>query len=131
MSLTLIVFAVAVHLWGKYCLHNVTYQRYFETNRLFFGEETAMRVEIVNTKPLPVAWLRVHDEVPQALELSTRHESEQLNRGRRRLVHVFSLRWYERVIRRYRVRGWDKAGYLEIRANDSSFGGSLWFRYPA
>jgi len=49
-------------LWARYCLAGVGYRRQLASNRLAFGEETELTVEIVNAKPLPLAWLQAHDE---------------------------------------------------------------------
>ena len=44
-------------LWARYCLVALTYQRQLGATRLYFGEETDLRMEIVNAKPLPLPWL--------------------------------------------------------------------------
>jgi len=105
MSLLLALVGLASHLWTRYCLAGVSYGRRFGSMRLFFGEETDLYVEIVNAKPLPLAWLRAEDEFPADLELlSGRLLYSHLPR-RRLLVNLLSLRWYERVTRHYRLRG--------------------------
>ncbi|MEK7787514.1 MAG: hypothetical protein AAB658_19090, partial [Chloroflexota bacterium] len=61
--------AGASALWGRYCLAGVAYDRRFGSTRLVCGEETDVWVEIVNAKPLPLAWLKAEDEVPAELPL--------------------------------------------------------------
>ncbi|MDI9549175.1 MAG: DUF58 domain-containing protein, partial [Chloroflexota bacterium] len=51
-------------LWQRTCLDALTYRRQLGVNRLFFGEETDLRVEVTNAKPLPLSWLRVEDVFP-------------------------------------------------------------------
>lgn len=97
-------------LWGRYCLSNVTYTRHLAADRLFPGEETDFWIEVVNAKPLPLTWLRAEDEIPVGLGLLDTHTAHGAptrlgaRPQRRMLVNLFSLRWYERVRRRYRLR---------------------------
>jgi len=122
ISLILVLLAATSHLWAKYSLAGVTYRRAFDQHRLFFGEETEMRIELVNAKPLPLSWLRVDDAYPTALKPDFQPRRNQPASGRQRLVHVFSLRWYERVTRRYRLRGGQRGlwrfGPAQLRSGD-------------
>lgn len=95
----------ASHLWAAYCLRGVTYQRRFARRKLFFGEDTNLFMEVVNAKPLPLAWLITVDEIPAALEMVSGDVFRIGDPRRRILVNTLSLRWYERVTRRYRLRG--------------------------
>jgi len=45
-------------LWDRYSLYRVEYRRRLSSNRVFFGEEVQMEVEVTNRKPLPLPWLR-------------------------------------------------------------------------
>ena len=122
ISLLLALLAAVSHLWAKYCLVNVSYRRVFESKRLFWGEESELRVEIVNAKLLPLPWLRIDDDVPAALEIAESRANGSFSAGRQRLVHTLSLRWYERVTRRYRIRGvrrgvWS-VGPTQLRSGD-------------
>ncbi len=122
ISIILALVAGASALWTRYCLVAVTYRRHFGSTRLYFGETTDLRVEITNAKPLPLAWLRIDDSLPAALPLlSLQLEEDELGE-RRQLVNVLSLRWYERVTRRYRVqaaqRGVWSFGPAQLRSGD-------------
>lgn len=90
-------------LWGKYCLRAVSYTRRLASSRLGFGEQTDLWIEVVNAKPLPLAWLRAEDELPIELALSGRDLVPGNRATRQVLDHSFTLRGYERVRRRYRV----------------------------
>ncbi|MCL4858328.1 MAG: DUF58 domain-containing protein [Caldilineaceae bacterium] len=102
ISILLGLVAAAAQLWARYCLQGVTYQRRFGSTRLYLGEETEFAIEIVNAKPLPLPWLRADDAVPGGLHVATQQVEERP--GGRHLVSVLSLRWYERVTRRYRLQ---------------------------
>jgi uncharacterized protein (DUF58 family) len=116
----LLLFAVIVMitaftswLWGRYCLAGVSYTRRFETDRLFLGEEIEFWIELINAKPLPLTWLKSEDEFPQELPI-LRAETRHSPRPQRRvLTNVYSLRWYEKVRRRYRLLG-ERRGVYHI-----------------
>ncbi|MFN8490527.1 MAG: DUF58 domain-containing protein [Caldilineaceae bacterium] len=114
--------AGASALWTRYCLVEVSYRRRFGSKRLYFGEETDLRVEITNAKPLPLAWLRADDSLPAAMPVLSLQTEEDEESERRQLVNVLSLRWYERVTRRYRVRGIQRGewgfGPAQLRSGD-------------
>ena len=105
MTLLLALVGGASLLWTRYCLAGVSYQRRFSSSRLFLGEETDLYLEIVNAKPLPLAWLRAVDDFPAEVDLLVGELYHAPVPRRRLLVNILSLRWYERVTRRYRLRG--------------------------
>ncbi len=107
-------------LWQRTCLDALTYRRQLGVNRLFFGEETDLRVEVTNAKPLPLSWLRVEDVFPAALEIAPESAVRAYGPGQRMLVNLLSMRWYERVIRRYRVRGCERGVWRIGPANLAS-----------
>jgi len=99
-----LLIALASWIWQRYCFAGVTYRRTLTQRRAFFDEEIDLVLEVVNRKLLPLPWLEVEDEVPEALtfleaELVSSHKPR-----RRTLVHLCSPRWYERIRRRYRLR---------------------------
>ena len=95
--------------WSRRVLRDVAYQRELLHTRAFPGETVQMTVQIDNRKLLPVPWLRIWDELPRAVSpvevesgkslLAPSHEPE-----RGYLVSLLSLRWYERVRRRYTLK---------------------------
>ncbi len=113
LDVIVIFIALTAWLWGRYCLSGVSYARHLETDRLFFGEETNLWIELINAKPLPLTWLKAEDEFPQDLQL-LRGELRQSTRPQHRvLTNMYSLRWYEKVRRRYRLRG-ERRGVYEL-----------------
>jgi uncharacterized protein (DUF58 family) len=122
MSLLLALLGGVSLVWTRYCLAGVGYRRRFASARLFYGEETDLYVEMINAKPLPLAWLQAEDEFPADVELLTGQLRYHYLPGRRRLVNLLSLRWYERVTRHYRVRGGQRGawqfGPAELKSGD-------------
>ncbi len=104
-GLLLASMAGASLLWTRMCLRGLSYRRVFGSTRLFYGEQTDFLTEITNAKPLPLAWLRTEDECPAALEIGPIAPLASARPARARVVNLLSLRWYERVTRRYQVRG--------------------------
>ena len=58
-------------LWYRYCLHGVSYRREFKAQHIFSGEETELRIEVTNAKPLPLPWLMIRDGFPRDVALLT------------------------------------------------------------
>lgn len=122
ISVLLWLVAGAAALWARYALVALTYRRHLGATRLYWGEETELRVEIVNAKPLPLPWLRIDDAIPASLNMTSQQLEEDESGTMRRLVTVLSLRWYERVIRRYRIRATQRGvwqlGPAQLRSGD-------------
>jgi uncharacterized protein (DUF58 family) len=111
------------HLWERYCLVGLAYRRRLGQLRAFFGEEVPLTLEIVNAKPLPLAWLEIEDTVPgTSLTLRPAHVGPSHIPGRRLLTMLLSVRWYERVRRHYQVtcaaRGFHAFGPAVLRTGD-------------
>ena len=122
MSLLSALIGGTSQVWRRYCLAGVSYRRRLGNTRLFHGEETDLLIEIVNAKPLPLAWLRIRDEFPAQVELLAGRLLYGHRSDRRLLVNVLSLRWYEQVTRRYRLRGVRRGvwqfGPVEVASGD-------------
>ncbi|MBC7256183.1 MAG: DUF58 domain-containing protein [Chloroflexi bacterium] len=114
-------------LWARHCLTNVFYRRHFGASHLAFGEETTLTVEFVNAKPLPLAWLAVRDSFPRAVTLLEGTVQGSPSEDRGTLTNVVSLRWYERVLRRYHIRG-DHRGIFQFGPAEIRSGDILGFR---
>src|SRR5690606_10253194 len=91
LDVLLLLVAGASALWGRYCLAGVTYTRRFEAERLFCGEQMDMWVEIVNAKPLPLAWLRAEDEFPEEFSIERKELGSASKPHRRTLTNLLSL----------------------------------------
>ncbi len=110
-SLLLLFGSAASALWARYCLAGLRYRRVLGASRLNFGEDTEITVEITNAKPLPLAWLRIHDEWPAHIPLLTGQLGYSHKPERRMLENWLAMRWYERVRRVYRLRGAHRGAY--------------------
>jgi uncharacterized protein (DUF58 family) len=111
LDVLLLLVAGASALWGRYCLAAVSYGRQFQTQRLFCGEQLELWIEIVNAKPLPLAWLKAEDEFPEDFRVERVELGSASKPHRRTLTNLLSLRWYERVRRRYRLTAEHRGAY--------------------
>jgi len=120
-SLGLLI-ALASRIWQRFCFTGVTYRRILSQRRAFFDEEVDLVLEVVNRKLLPLPWLEVEDDVPEALTFLDADLTSSYKSKRRTLVHLCSPRWYERIRRRYRIRcthrGLYEFGPATLRAGD-------------
>lgn len=109
-------------LWDRYALSNVTYTRRLGTARMFVGEETELCIEVVNAKPLPLAWLRVEDEIPNGIQIPKGKVYPSYKPTRCILASLLSLRFYERVRKHYRLRAMQRGAFelgpAELRSGD-------------
>jgi uncharacterized protein (DUF58 family) len=119
----LLLVALVANVWERYCLVGLGYTRALGQQRAFFGEDVPLVVEIVNSKPLPLAWLEVEDTIPgNGLIVSPAHTSPSHIPNRRLLIMLLSVRWYERIRRHYTitcgVRGYHAFGPATLRTGD-------------
>jgi uncharacterized protein (DUF58 family) len=120
---TLILLTAGVSwLWNRYSLHAVTYGRRLGSTRVFRGETLALRLELVNRKLLPLAWIEVEDEFADRLETVDRRATPASNPTRMILPYLTSLRPYERVAwtatLRCPARGAFTFGPVTLRSGD-------------
>lgn len=117
LLLTLIViifFAEGLSLlWRKYALVGLTYERRLEKDRLFPGDEVDLWVTVTNRKPLPLPWLVYADEIHRDLWITRGRAGAHYKPQRQSLLGGLSLRWYERVTRRYRLKA-QRRGYFVL-----------------
>src|SRR5229473_6341597 len=123
VALILVLVAGTSRMWERYCLVGLGYRRTLGQQRAFFGEQVPLTIEIVNEKPLPLAWLEIEDTVPGLpLQLEPAHTGPSHIPGRRLLTMLLSIRWYERVRRHYtvecRARGIHAFGPATLRTGD-------------
>lgn len=122
LGAALLTAALAVTLWERYALARIGYRRELGEQRAFFGEEVTLTVEIENDKLLPLAWLEADDGVPVALEVLDGPAVVGNEGGMASLRQLVSLRAYERVRLRYRLRcngrGAFQLGPVRVRSGD-------------
>ncbi|MFC1908277.1 DUF58 domain-containing protein [Chloroflexota bacterium] len=109
-------------LWDRYCLNRVDYRRKLSSDRVFFGEEVQLEVEISNRKPLPLPWIETDDEVPEEVTFVKGNPSPSFTGTHFLLSNLLSLNWYHKVKRRYPLRcmqrGYFRFGPARVRSGD-------------
>ncbi len=110
MALLLTFVVGTVMLWGRYALERVEYRRWFGRTHCFAGEEVELTVELTNRKILPLSYLTVDDSMPEALELQSQKTLFH-RKGRSVIRLLFSLAWYQKVIRHHKVRATRRGFY--------------------
>jgi uncharacterized protein (DUF58 family) len=87
-----------------------------------WGSELEIVMSVTNDKILPLLWLRIRDRWPSGVEPLGFTLWRPASQGSRAFVQTVSVRWYERLQRRYRVRctarGFYRFGPVELEAGD-------------
>ena len=101
---------------------SVTFERTLSRRVVDWGGELEVTLDVTNAKLLPLVWMRVRDEWPAGLEPLGFALRPVAHLGRQAFVQTVSVRWYERLRRRYRVRctqrGLHRFGPIELEAGD-------------
>ena len=109
-------------IWNRLALEDVAYQRTVSDTRVFVGEEVRMTLTLTNRKPVPLAWIQVEDEVPDALQVVEGDVPMNVKPNVQTLEHSTSMAWYERIRWRYRLkctrRGMYRIGPARIESGD-------------
>ena len=103
MCILLLLTSAMARLWDRWSLLRVDYGRELSQLRAFPGDEVELAIRISNRKPLPLVALVVRDIVPANLEIVD-HDRRLDTEGRQVINRVTSLRWYESIVWRYRLR---------------------------
>ena len=121
-------FLAMVTLGARYCLAGVSFARSVETRRLFPDELTDVEWRLHNAKLLPLAWVHLEEECSDGLEVVEGVHAQPHLPGRQKWIHLYTLRPFERVRHRIRVRarhrGIYSLGPALVRGSDA-FGFSL------
>jgi uncharacterized protein (DUF58 family) len=104
ISILLLTVVPAAWWWNRRSLNQVNYERQLSERRAFPGEVVDLTLRVTNHKLLPLGWLSAEDQWSMALPLEegTLFASPSGQMGLFR--SAFSLRPYERVGRRFRIR---------------------------
>ena len=109
-------------IWNRLALEDVFYERTISDTRVFIGDEVRMTLTLTNRKPVPLAWIRVEDEVPDALHVVEGDVAMNVKPRVQTLEHSTSMAWYERIRWRYRLRctrrGMYRIGPARIESGD-------------
>jgi uncharacterized protein (DUF58 family) len=98
------------------------FERTLSRRIVSWGSELEITMSVTNAKLLPLLWMQVRDEWPAGLEplgFALRPVSHHRAQA---FVQTVSVRWYERLRRRYRVRctqrGLHRFGPVALEAGD-------------
>ncbi len=105
------VVAVTARTWSALSLEEISYSLSSETTHAFIGDEIEMVIRVENRKPLPLPWLRIHEFIPQGLEIVGREDDFIDYMGGTPLDEAVSLGRYERLRRRHRIRALSRGHY--------------------
>jgi uncharacterized protein (DUF58 family) len=117
----LLVAAAVASFWSRWALARVNYERRLSQSKAFPDDELELAITITNRKALPLASLQVFDRLPANLRIDA-DVSFSGSRQVQLLQRRTSLRWYESVTWRYRLRpkarGAYKIGPVQLRSGD-------------
>jgi uncharacterized protein (DUF58 family) len=108
--------------WTRSSLKRVTYRRALGERRAFPGEVVELTLRVANEKWLPLGWLSIEDRWSMALPLLDGEIFASPTGQMGYFRGSFSVRWFERVSRRYRLRctrrGFYPFGPVHLRSGD-------------
>jgi uncharacterized protein (DUF58 family) len=112
LSIVVLLIEIVRSFWARFGLERVTYARRLERDRITWGEEIPVAIEVWNRKQIPLAWLRAEDEASPGVVVRERPLVIG-GRGGRVLRNAWTLAPYERVTRRFHVSG-ERRGVYEL-----------------
>ncbi len=119
----LLVTIVAVSwLWNQMAPYGLHIERHFSVRRAFVGETVELSLRVSNRKFLPLSWLRISDTFPLALPLADHPVSKRGDTNQGEFSTFWSLKWYQRITRHYRLqaaaRGFYRFGPATLETGD-------------
>ncbi len=107
LSAFLLSIAIIAWLWSRNSLVGISYQRRFLHTHVFPNEKSLVEIIVENRKWLPVVWLKIEDTWPYDFAPIDQNDLAEIagNQEAGLLTNAYSLRWYERVRRRYELQG--------------------------
>ncbi len=107
------ILALQNQIYRKYALQNVHYRCYLSRSQVFEGEEIELVEEIENRKWLPLPWFKTEITVSRWLDFAG--EQSQVSDTSRYVPSFFSLRSYQKVSRRWRLKCLKRGEYAVDR----------------
>jgi len=114
LAATVLVSIGVARLWQRWALQRVEYQRTLSHLRAFPGDEVILTITVTNRKLLPLAQLHIFDAIPSGVTVIDAPVIFSGSRQSSLIRRSTGLRWYERVIWRYRLRC-DRRGRRRLR----------------
>jgi uncharacterized protein (DUF58 family) len=112
LSIVVLLVEIVRSIWARFGLERVTYRRHLARDRITWGEEIPVSIEIWNRKRLPLAWVRAEDEAGQGVVVRERALVIG-GQGGRVLRNAWTLAPYERVTRQFHVTG-ERRGVYDL-----------------
>ena len=112
LAIVVILLEIVRAIWSRNGLLDVQYRRTLGRDRITWGEEIPVAIEVWNRKGLPLAWLRA-DDVASPGTIVRERSLIVGGRGLGVLRNTWTLAPFERVIRRFHV-GADRRGVYEL-----------------
>jgi uncharacterized protein (DUF58 family) len=110
--------------WNRQSLSGVGYERTLSERRAFPGETVKLTLRVTNQKLLPLGWLSVDDQWSTALPMEDGVLFASPSGQTGLFRSAFSIRWFERISRHYRIRCTRRGFYPFGPARLSS--GDIW-----
>lgn len=121
LGLVTLMIEVVHEAWARAGVRDVRYTRRLAAGRAAFGDEIEMEIEVWNRRRLPLPWLQADDEASTGVTVRERELRDGAEPGTEVLRNAWTLRPWERVIRRFHV-GADRRGVFRIGPVDLSVG---------
>jgi uncharacterized protein (DUF58 family) len=108
------------YAWARSGLTGVRYRRELGASHVAFGDELPLSIEVWNRRRLPLAWLRADDDASPGIDVRERDLVTDESKPAV-LRNAWTLRPYERVVRRFHVTG-DRRGVHTLGPVELSVG---------
>ncbi len=117
-----LVFSGMAKAWSRVALEELSYDLTVGRSRAEIGEAVPITVSLVNRKLVPLAWVKVDDEFPEAVKV---HEGDVVHDSETRVQSLrqrTSIGWYERIRWDYTIactrRGLHQMGPAIVESGD-------------
>lgn len=109
-------------LWSRAIFRNVVVARTLRSERVFPGEQVTLQIHVINRKLLPLAWLKIEDQLPSALQIVEQGTHSAVGTAGQTLRITTAIRWYEQVTWTFHltcpVRGCYTLGPISLQSGD-------------
>jgi uncharacterized protein (DUF58 family) len=121
-GLVIFMLALLPEIWYRYCLRELSVECQPASGRAVFGDRVDVTLVFENRKVLPLPWLEVESEFPDALPLDGLRLRPSAKSECAVLPNTVALWAYQRVKRRYTLRAVARGAYrfgpMTVRASD-------------
>ena len=108
--------------WNRLALRRIFYERNFSQNRFFYGDDIYLEIVLTNRKPVPLAWIKIEDDLPIGLATTDGELRRNLTSGIDSLQIASAAAWYERIRWKYELqvagRGEYQVGPARVDSGD-------------